>query len=193
MIFPMSLYSSPITVRLKHSVLVWNCEGGTISPQGEITSPCGTCLSLNFVSRCSLTRINRSAGQQRVVDTATYFLRGYLSQGNYLNDTSKNRGTIFFMPDSVLPTGADSLTASAACPAYSGNNGTNLSNAFRASYQPAIAARINTMLDGLALNGTDIGVMQDLCGFGFVINGNPEWCHVFTGELLILCVIHIRY
>ncbi|KAI0693965.1 phosphoglycerate mutase-like protein [Cytidiella melzeri] len=123
-----------------------------------------------------------SAGQQRVVDTANYFLRGYLGQGNYLNSTDENRGTVFFMPDSVNSTGADSLTPSAACPLYSGNDGTDKSNAFRATFQPAVAERLNTMLEGLTLNATDIGVMQDLCGFSFVINGDTRFCKIFTEQ-----------
>ncbi|KAI0338911.1 phosphoglycerate mutase-like protein [Trametopsis cervina] len=123
-----------------------------------------------------------SAGQQRVVDTATYFLRGYLSQGNYRNASDANRGTVLFMPDSVASTGADSLTASAACPAYSGNDGSNKATAFRATFQPAVAKRLNTMLKGLTLNATDVGVMQDLCGFSFVINGDKRFCNIFTEQ-----------
>ncbi|KAI0084804.1 phosphoglycerate mutase-like protein [Irpex rosettiformis] len=121
-----------------------------------------------------------SAGQQRVVDTATYFLRGYLSQGNYLNSTSSNRGTIFTLPDSVNFTGADSLTPSTSCPNYSGNDGSIKSGAFRTTYQPDIAKRLNKMLKGLALDETDVGVMQDLCGFSFVIDGDRRFCDIFT-------------
>ncbi|THU96832.1 phosphoglycerate mutase-like protein [Dendrothele bispora CBS 962.96] len=44
-----------------------------------------------------------SAGQQRVVDTATYFTRGYLSAGNYLTTPSLNRGTPPPTPLSLTP------------------------------------------------------------------------------------------
>ena len=139
-------------------------------------------LDLRLRKPSRLISTFRSASQQRVVDTATYFLRGYLSQGNYINSTALNRGTILTLPDSVNFTGADSLTASAACPNYSDNDGSNKATAFRATYQPEVAARLNEMLDGLTLDETDVGVMQDLCGFSFVIDGDKRFCDIFTGE-----------
>ncbi len=128
---------------------------------------------------------NRSAVQQRCVDTTTFFVRGYLSHGNYVNDTKVNRGTIITLPDSVNTTFADSLTPSASCPAYyDANNGSAISNAYRSLYQERIADRLNLYLDGLVLDPTDIGVMQDLCGFSNEINGDKRWCNLFTGELV---------
>ena len=85
------------------------------------------------------------------------------------------------MPDSVNTTGADSLTASAACPAYNGSLGSSMATAFRVAYEPGIAARLNKFLDGLELNATDIGPMQDLCGFSFEINGDRRFCDIFEG------------
>lgn len=125
----------------------------------------------------------RLADQQRVLDTASYFIRGYLSQGNYLTTPELNRAFIVSLPDSVNFTFADSLTSSNSCPNYnSGNNGTAQSDTFRAIYQPGIAKRLNTFLHRLALNSTDIGVMQDLCGFQAEINGDTRFCHIFEGE-----------
>ncbi|KAJ7047140.1 phosphoglycerate mutase-like protein [Mycena alexandri] len=121
-----------------------------------------------------------SASQQRVLDTATFFTRGYLSQGNYLTTPSLNRGTIISLPDSVNFTFANSLTPSTGCPTYStGDTSAVTSTAFRATYQSAIAARLNKFLDGLTLDATDIGVMQDLCGFQTEISGDTRFCHVF--------------
>ncbi|KAK1220608.1 hypothetical protein PQX77_016557 [Marasmius sp. AFHP31] len=123
-----------------------------------------------------------AASQQRVVDTATFFLRGYLSQGNYQPDPSLNRGTVITLAESA--TGApfaDSLTPSSSCPTYGtfSGAGSKNSDAFRATYRSAIAKRLNTFLNGLELNATDIGVMQDLCGFGFEIIGERRFCDVF--------------
>ncbi|KAJ7438463.1 phosphoglycerate mutase-like protein [Mycena latifolia] len=121
-----------------------------------------------------------SAAQQRVLDTATFFARGYLSQGNYLTTPSSNRAAIISLPDSVNYTFANSLTPSTGCPTYStGDTGSASSNAFRATYQNAIAKRLNTFLDGLILNATDIGVMQDLCGFQAEVDGDTRFCDVF--------------
>lgn len=127
--------------------------------------------------------VNRSADQQRVLDTATYFTLGYLSQGNYLSASNANRGQIITTPDSVNFTFADSLTPSAASPAYKGGDTSSKAGMFRGTYQSKIAARLNTFLDGLALNATDVGVMQDLCGFQAEISGDTRFCDIFTGVL----------
>lgn len=122
----------------------------------------------------------RSASQQRVLDTASYFVRGYLSQGNYITTPDLNRGTVISLPDSVNFTFANSLTPSAACPNYNlGNTGSAVSNSFRASYQSRIAQRLNKFLNGLTLVPSDIGVMQDLCGFSAEIDGDTRFCDVF--------------
>ncbi|KIY71023.1 phosphoglycerate mutase-like protein [Cylindrobasidium torrendii FP15055 ss-10] len=126
-----------------------------------------------------------SAGQQRCVDTATFFLRGYLSQGNYANATGNNRGHIVTLPDSVKDAYfADSLTPSSACPAYSAaNNGSAISDAYRATFRQAIADRLNKYLKGnLVFEPSDIGVMQDLCGFGTQVSGwkAEPFCKLFT-------------
>ncbi|KAK7062821.1 hypothetical protein VNI00_000316 [Paramarasmius palmivorus] len=123
-----------------------------------------------------------AAGQQRVVDTATFFLRGYLSQGNYLSTPDLNRGHVITLVDSATNTTfADSLTPSSSCPVYQNFSGAGSinSDAFRATFRPAIADRLNQFLDGLVLDSTDIGVMQDLCGFGFEVSGERRFCQVF--------------
>ncbi|KAH9919490.1 phosphoglycerate mutase-like protein [Epithele typhae] len=120
-----------------------------------------------------------AAGQQRVMDTATWFVHGYLSAGNYLSTTDANRGHIVTMPDSVNYTFADSLTPSAACPTYKSGDKSSLADSYRALFRPAIAARLNKYLDGLELDETDIGVMQDLCGFQTEVSGDHRFCDVF--------------
>ncbi|KII87239.1 hypothetical protein PLICRDRAFT_177012 [Plicaturopsis crispa FD-325 SS-3] len=124
-----------------------------------------------------------TAGQQRVVDTATYFLRGYLSQGNYLSSPSLNRAHLLTLPDSVNYTSADSLTPSAACPAYTtGDTGAVTANAWRAAYQGRVAERLNKgelRGTGVVLTAGDVGVMQDLCGFSAEIDGDLRFCDVF--------------
>ncbi len=116
------------------------------------------------------------------MDTATYFTLGYLSQGNYLSAADENRGHVITMPDSVNYTFADSLTPSAGCPAYSTGDTSSKATTFRGTYQGKIADRLNHYLDGLTLNATDIGVMQDLCGFQAEISGDTRFCDIFTGQ-----------
>ncbi|KAI0701699.1 phosphoglycerate mutase-like protein [Earliella scabrosa] len=120
-----------------------------------------------------------AADQQRCVDTANYFTLGYLSQGNYLSAPNANRGHIITSPDSVNYTFAASLTPSAACPAYPSGNTASKAGEFRATYQGKIAARLNRFLDGLTLTATDIGVMQDLCGFQAEVSGDTRFCEIF--------------
>ncbi|KAF9464155.1 phosphoglycerate mutase-like protein [Collybia nuda] len=124
-----------------------------------------------------------AAAQQRVFDTASYFLRGYLSQGNYLNNPQLNRGSIISLPDSVNDTFANSLTPSSSCPTYNaGNTGSITSDLFRSTYQDGIARRLNKFLVGLTLTASDIGIMQDLCGFSAEINGDTRFCDIFEEE-----------
>ncbi|KAL0578349.1 hypothetical protein V5O48_003664 [Marasmius crinis-equi] len=123
-----------------------------------------------------------AASSQRDVDSATYFLRGYLSQGNYLSDPTLNRGNVISLVDSSSGSPyADSLTPFASCPAFApfDLSGINISESFAATYQTGVAQRLNTLLDGLHLNQTDISVMQDLCGFAFEIDGDNRFCDVF--------------
>ena len=115
------------------------------------------------------------------MDTATYFLQGYLSQGNYLSNSAENRGIVVAMPDSVNYTFADSLTPSSGCPAYSTGDTSAKASIFRATYQGKVAKRLNRFLDGLELTDSDVGVMQDLCGFQAEIDGDTRFCDVFTG------------
>ncbi|KAG6874755.1 hypothetical protein C0992_006674 [Termitomyces sp. T32_za158] len=143
-------------------------------------------LGVDLRKRYALTRGGQNmtvwaASQQRCVDTANFFLRGYLSQGDYLTALNENRGSIITLADSVNFTFANSLTASAACPAYNGpaSAGATFASNFRAMYQPKIAARLNRDLEGLTLDPTDIGVMQDLCGLKAEINGDTRFCDVF--------------
>jgi hypothetical protein len=127
----------------------------------------------------------RSAAQQRVVDTSYNFINGYLSQGNFLANSTMNRGMIVVLPDSVNFTFANSLTPGSGCPLYPTGDKSALAGIFQASFDPAVAKRLNAMLDGLQLNSTDIGPMMDLCGFQTVINGNDEFCRVFNGTLTL--------
>ncbi|KAJ7709541.1 phosphoglycerate mutase-like protein [Mycena rosella] len=120
-----------------------------------------------------------SAAQQRVLDTSTFFARGYLSQGNYLTTPSSNRATIISLPDSVNYTFANSLTPSSGCPLYETGDTSATANTFRATYQTGIANRLNKFLHGLTLDATDIGPMQDLCGFQAEVDGDTRFCDVF--------------
>ena len=116
------------------------------------------------------------------MDTANYFLQGYLSQGNYLTNPNENRGTIISLPDSVNYTFANSLTPSAACPNYAAGTNSTIVNNFRASYRGGQADRLNKYLKGLVLDEDDVGVMGDLCGFLAALNGDTRFCKVFTGK-----------
>ncbi|KAK4699832.1 acid phosphatase, partial [Phenoliferia sp. Uapishka_3] len=116
-----------------------------------------------------------SASQQRVVDTAQWFLDGYLSQGHY---NISDLGKIVLMADSVNYTYANSLTPTNSCPKFAEND--TLGSNYRAAYKPAIVTRLNRYLDGLTLDVTDVGKMMDLCGYQTEISGYSPFCDVFT-------------
>jgi len=123
-----------------------------------------------------------------VVDTATYFLRGYLSQGSYAGLSDDNQGFVVILPDSVNYTFANSLTTSTSCPNYNSGQNTTVVNTFRASYRGDIADRLNGFLDGLVLDENDVGVMGDLCGFQAALNGDTRFCDIFEGAYCSLTV-----
>ena len=116
-----------------------------------------------------------------MLDTASYFLRGYLSQGNYLGNTTANRGSTISLPDSVNYTYANSLTPSSSCKLYSSGDKSSYATSYRANYRPAVATRLNRWLNGLVLDASDVGVMQDLCGFQTALNGDSRFCDIFEG------------
>ncbi|KAF8515380.1 phosphoglycerate mutase-like protein [Hysterangium stoloniferum] len=118
-----------------------------------------------------------AASQQRVVDTASFWLSGYLSSGHY-DVPSLER--IVLLPDSVNFTFANSLTASAACPNYVNN--VTLGSNFRAAMRPPITARLNKFLNGIALTDSDVGIMMDLCPFETEIQGTSSFCDIFTEQ-----------
>jgi hypothetical protein len=178
----------------KLSISVLNYESGMRSLPEERTSPHGMFNSVLNVQL--ITFSPRTTNELRVLDTATYFMRGYLSAGNYLSDPSLNRGHLIVLANGLTAeqsanatngSFADSLTPSTSCPPYAlfSNNGSSTSNTFSGTFQNQTAARINALLRGnLSFNATDIGVMQDLCGFGFEISGDRRFCEVFTGNIL---------
>lgn len=54
------------------------------------------------------------------------------------------------------------------------------------------------MLKGLTLEAGDVGAMQDLCGFGFVIDGDKRFCDVFTGASSVtvsfdIFIVHLSW
>ena len=109
-------------------------------------------------------------------------MHGYLSAGNYLSATNENRGKIVVTPDSVNYTFANSLTPSSSCTNYKSGDKSSNADTFRATFRPKIAERLNKYLHGLTLNASDIGVMQDLCGFQTEVSGDSRFCDIFEGE-----------
>lgn len=118
-----------------------------------------------------------AASQQRCVDTAQWFLQGYLSPGHY---NVESLGKIVKMADSVNYTFANSLTATNSCPRYVTNE--TFADNYRTSYRSAITSRLNQYIRGYELTEADIGAMMDLCGFQTEIAGSSPFCDVFTAS-----------
>ncbi|KAF8588893.1 phosphoglycerate mutase-like protein [Ramaria rubella] len=139
-------------------------------------------LGVNLRKRYGLTKGGENftvwaASEQRVLDTAFFWISGYLSSGHY-NVSSLSR--IVSLPDSVNFTFANSLTASAACPNYVNN--VTLSSNFKAAFLPAITKRLNKFLEGLTLTDSDTSIMMDLCPYQTEISGNSQFCNIFTDD-----------
>lgn len=116
-----------------------------------------------------------SAGQERVINSAQSFAQGFVG----LNWT--RLATLYIQPDSVNYTFANSLTASAACPAYSNNGGVYQTN-YENEVLPQVVKRLQPFVPGYNLTQSDVQNFQYLCGYEAEMTGNLEFCNVFTEQ-----------
>ncbi|KAI1279767.1 histidine acid phosphatase [Xylaria sp. FL0933] len=113
----------------------------------------------------------------RVIQTAKAFVQGYLGFNAVAN------GSVI----SVTSTGfagaiGDSLSPSNQCPNFHDSSGGDYKTAWDAQYQPPIAARLQSMVEGnLTILSTDVDQTPYLCAFESHILGRlSPWCDVFT-------------
>lgn len=50
---------------------------------------------------------------------------------------------------------------------------------YRATYLPAIAARLEADAPGLNFTDSEVYSMQEMCGFEMIVRGVSPWCAVF--------------
>lgn len=51
---------------------------------------------------------------------------------------------------------------------------------FRATYLPAIAARLEKDNPQIVFSDAEIYSMQEMCGFETLVRGSSKWCDLFT-------------
>lgn len=117
-----------------------------------------------------------ASGSPRVIETARHFALGFFGL-----DAPSHLTVIPESPDRA----ANTLTPGRTCLAnladaqHGKAKGYTLMSAFRATYLPAIAARLSSQT-GLAFSPQDIFSMQELCGFEITVRGRSDWCDVFS-------------
>lgn len=116
-----------------------------------------------------------AGGQERVVDTARSFGKGFFAQ-NYTNLAS-----IQVIPEEPEQ-GANTLTSHDACNNYDGDVNDDIINQFDDSYLVRAANRLNALSPGFNLNSTDIYNLLGYCGFELNVKGNSEVCEILTTE-----------
>lgn len=117
----------------------------------------------------------------RVIDTAKYFAAGFFGV-----DTNKARLEV--IPE-TMERGADTLTPGRSCPKYRDGidpeghaYGYRMMDAFRSTYEPAIASRLAEQNPDFPFTEDEIFTMQIMCGFETIAKGSSPWCDVFTAD-----------
>ena len=123
-----------------------------------------------------------TSDSKRVVDTARYFAAGFF--GIDWTDVA----TLHVVPETT-DAGGDTLTPGRSCLKYRNNEdkyghdyGYRKMDAFRSTYEPAIAERLNKQNPGISFTETEIFTMQQICGFEILAKGTSPWCEVFHGH-----------
>ncbi|KAJ4982848.1 histidine acid phosphatase [Stagonosporopsis vannaccii] len=119
-----------------------------------------------------------ASGSARVIETARHFALGFFGL-----DTPTELQVI----SEAQSRGADTLTPGRTClanlvDAQEGKvKGYRLMGEYRASYLPAIAARLASQT-GIDFSPQDVFSMQEMCGFETTVRGQSDWCNVFTQD-----------
>lgn len=128
------------------------------------------------------TAFVRSAGQQRVVDSAYNWTLGYQQAVQEVEKSGKNVSSLAI---EVIPEGAkyNNTLSIDNCPAFSSALGDAAQNKWIAIFVPNITARINADLPKANLNNTNTIYLMDLCAFNTVASPTgkiSDFCYLFT-------------
>ncbi|KAH8431548.1 histidine phosphatase family protein [Aspergillus melleus] len=139
----------------------------------------------HLLSKHTKTRLWASECQ-RVIETAQHFASGMFG----LDWENNGKAELEIIPE-TFDQGANTLTPGDTClkyledPEKGHDNGMNMRNRFQEVYAPAIAKRLVSEQDNLALGSfsdEEIFSMQEMCGYETIARGSSPWCGVFTKE-----------
>ncbi|ODV97865.1 hypothetical protein PACTADRAFT_31291 [Pachysolen tannophilus NRRL Y-2460] len=117
-----------------------------------------------------------SAGQERVVDTAKSFAKGFLAKS--ANDSLLS---LQALPESSAQ-GANTLTAATSCKPFDYSENDELLSKYSTKYLEKAANRLNRLSPGFNIDADDAFQMMSLCGFELNVRGDPVWCKLFTKD-----------
>ncbi|GME86728.1 unnamed protein product [Ambrosiozyma monospora] len=126
-----------------------------------------------------------SAGQPRVVDSATAF-----SQGFFGNGYSGNHQLVVIPEDESQ--GANSLTGTVACKNYDGDSHyKEVLKGENYKYAQYEADRLNQVAPGYNFTASDIFTMVDYCAFETNVKGHSKLCDVLSPDAFVATGYHI--
>ncbi|GMG48193.1 unnamed protein product [Ambrosiozyma monospora] len=126
-----------------------------------------------------------SAGQKRVVDSATAFSQGFFGNG-YSGDYQ-----LVVLPEDESQ-GANSLTNTVACTNFDGDdNYEKVLKGENYQYAQYEADRLNQLAPGYNLTASDIFTMVDYCAFETNVKGFSKFCDVLSPDAFVATGYHI--
>lgn len=109
------------------------------------------------------------------MDSARLFARGHMGPNATVD------GSVYVLNQTDPRSVANSLAPSDLCATYDDNSGGDNATIWADLYLPPIVERINSLLDGLQFNTSDVVLFPYLCGFETQITGRRSpWCDTFT-------------
>jgi len=116
----------------------------------------------------------------RVVDSARLFARGYLGPNATVD------GSVYVLNQTDPRSIANSLAPSDLCASYDDNSGGANATIWADIYLPPVVDRINSRLNGVQFNSSDVVLFPYLCGFESQITGRRSpWCDTFTEDEIL--------
>ncbi|KAI0166001.1 histidine phosphatase superfamily [Xylariaceae sp. FL1272] len=129
----------------------------------------------------------RTAGQQRVVDSAINWTQGFHA-ARLADDTAEFPDAYPYQPV-ILPeiAGFNNTLSPSTCPAFSEgpDDGGSAQQIWADKFTPAITDRVNRNLPGVNLSNSDIINFMDLCPFETVANDDGRlspFCRLFSED-----------
>lgn len=186
-------YIKPFIDKYHNSTENWAIAPAGLQPLKTWTPP------VSEPNLDQLTRVGKLEAMQQGVQLADRYFKLKLPQRIWASsaertivsaeslihglETNANQIALVSIPESA-EAGADSLTPSISCPAYSSSAGIEQSLEYVKQYTAPIIQRLNAAAPSFNFTANDVFGMQQLCGYESVIRGVSNFCSLslFTAD-----------